>query len=151
MTRAESFSVNPAMRSDSTRLAFVKLDLDAGTAPGDLVLSQGDSRGGQALFNALTDKRRYAGAGGLVGGMASPVEYAARLAGDVGARAARAERNETAAGAVKQAADAKRSDVEGVNLDEELARMTLYQQAYNAAARLMQASKEMTDTLLNMV
>lgn len=151
MTRAESFSVNPAMRSDSSRLAFAKLDLDAGSAPGDLVLSQGDSRGGQALFNALTEKRRYAGAGGLVGGMASPVEYAARLAGDVGARAARAERNETAANAVKQAAHAKRSDVEGVNLDEELARMTLYQQAYNAAARLMQASKEMSDTLLNMV
>lgn len=151
MTRAESFSVKAAMRSDSTRLAFAKLDLEAGSVAGDLVLSQGDSRGGQALFNALTDKRRYAGAGGLVGGMASPVEYAARLAGDVGARAARAERNETAAGAVKQAADAKRSDVEGVNLDEELARMTLYQQAYNAAARLIQASREMTDTLLNMV
>ncbi|WBQ12968.1 flagellar basal body protein [Hyphomonadaceae bacterium BL14] len=151
MTRSESFSVDPAVRSDSSRLAFARLDLDAGTVPGDLVLSQGDSRGGQALFNALTEKRRYAGAGGLVGGMASPVEYAARLAGDVGARAARADRNETAAAAVKQAANAKRSDVEGVNLDEELARMTLYQQAYNAAARLMQASKEMTDTLLNMV
>ncbi|MGY6627699.1 MAG: flagellar hook-associated protein FlgK [Oceanicaulis sp.] len=151
MTRAESFSVNPDVRSDSSRLAFARLDLNGASAPGDLVISQGDSRGGQALFNALTEKRRYAGAGGLVGGMASPVEYAARLAGDVGARAARADRNETAANAVKQAAHAKRSDVEGVNLDEELARMTLYQQAYNAAARLMQASKEMTDTLLNMV
>ncbi|MCH8488650.1 MAG: flagellar hook-associated protein FlgK [Oceanicaulis sp.] len=151
MTRAESFSVNPDVRSDSSRLAFAKLDLNGASAPGDLVISQGDNRGGQSLFNALTEKRRYAGAGGLVGGMASPVEYAARLAGDVGARAARADRNETAANAVKQAANAKRSDVEGVNLDEELARMTLYQQAYNAAARLMQASKEMSDTLLNMV
>ncbi|KAA5802183.1 flagellar hook-associated protein FlgK [Alkalicaulis satelles] len=151
MTRAESFSVNPAVRADSSRLAFGKLDLNAASAPGDLVLSEGDSRGGQALFNALTEKRRYAGAGGLVGGMASPVEYASRLAGDVGARAARAERNEAAAMSVKKAADAKRSDVEGVNLDEELARMTLYQQAYNASARLLQASKEMTDTLLNMV
>ena len=36
-------------------------------------------------------------------------------------------------------------------MDEELARMTMYQQAYNASARLMQAAKEMTDTLLNMV
>ncbi|MCC5994837.1 MAG: flagellar hook-associated protein FlgK [Oceanicaulis sp.] len=151
LTRAESFTVNPAVRADSSRLAFGKLDLGAATAPGDIVLSEGDNRGGQSLFNALTEKRRYAGAGGLVGGMASPVEYAARLAGDVGSRAARADRNENAARSVKQAADAKRSDVEGVNLDEELARMTLYQQAYNAAARLMQASKEMSDTLLNMV
>ena len=41
-------------------------------------------------------------------------------------------------------------DVEGVNMDEELANMVLYQQAYNAAARMIQASKEMTDVLLNM-
>ena len=36
-------------------------------------------------------------------------------------------------------------------MDEELANMTIYQQSYNASARLIQAAKEMTDTLLNMV
>ena len=83
--------------------------------------------------------------------MAGLEEFGARLAGDVGSRAARAERAELASQSVKAAADQKRSDVEGVNLDEELARMTLYQQAYNASARLLQASKEMTATLLSIV
>ncbi|HCY55597.1 MAG TPA: flagellar hook-associated protein FlgK, partial [Oceanicaulis sp.] len=76
--------------------------------------------------------------------------YGARLAGDVGSRAARAERAADSALSVKEAADRKRMDVEGVNMDEELANMILYQQAYNAAARMIQASKEMTDIILNM-
>ncbi|XBQ16600.1 MAG: flagellar hook-associated protein FlgK [Oceanicaulis sp.] len=149
MNRAESFEVNTEIRADSGRLAFAQLEI-AGAVPGDLVLAEGDNRGGQALFSALDTKRAFQAAGGLAGGQATLGEFAARLAGDVGSRAARAMRAEQAAASVKAAADQKRGDVEGVSLDEELARMTLYQQAYNASARLLQAAKEMTDTLLNM-
>ena len=38
----------------------------------------------------------------------------------------------------------------GVNLDEELSNMTVFQNAYNASARLVQAVDEMLDTLLNL-
>jgi flagellar hook-associated protein 1 FlgK len=148
MNRAEAFQVNAQVRADSSRFAFAKADLDT-AAPGDFVLSVGDNRGGQELVFAQDAKRAFSAAGGLAAGEATLAEYAARLAGDVGSRAARAERSEAAAASVKSAADQKRADVEGVNLDEELARMTLYQQAYNASARLLQAAKEMTDTLLN--
>ena len=151
MARAEAFDVAPEIQSDSSRLSFAKLDLDAASAPGDLVVAPGDGRAGQDLAGALSARRMFDPAGALVGGRASLEEYAARLAGDVGARAARAERAEAAAQSVQMAADQKRADVEGVNLDEELAMMMLYQQAYNASARLIQASEEMTDTLLNLV
>ena len=40
---------------------------------------------------------------------------------------------------------------EGVNLDEELILMTTYQQAFNASARMIQAAKDLYDTLLGMV
>ncbi|MCP2679207.1 flagellar hook-associated protein FlgK [Maricaulaceae bacterium NA33B04] len=151
MNRSEALQVDPAIRSDSGRLAMARLDLTGASVPGDLILFEGDNRGGQDLAASLTTKRRFEGAGSLAGGMAGLEEFGARLAGDVGSRAARAERAELASQSVKAAADQKRSDVEGVNLDEELARMTLYQQAYNASARLLQASKEMTDTLLSIV
>jgi flagellar hook-associated protein 1 FlgK len=151
MNRAESLDVAQEIRSDSSRLAFARLDLDAASVPGDRIVYEGDNRGGQDLIASLTAKRQFDSAGDLAGGMAGLEEYGARLAGDVGSRAARAERAELAAQSVKTSADQKRSDVEGVNLDEELARMTLYQQAYNASARLLQASREMTDTLLNIV
>lgn len=151
MNRAEGFDVDPAIRSDTSRLALARLDLTATSAAGDLVLTEGDSRGGQALQSVITQKQTFSAAGGLAGGQSTLEEYAARLAGDVGSRAARAERAFAGAEAVKAASDQKRGDVEGVNLDEELARMTLYQQAYNASARLLQAAKEMTDALLSIV
>jgi len=147
MNRSESFEINSTIQSDSSRLAFAKVDLDT-AAPGDFVLTEGDNRGGQDLFSAINAKRDFNAAGGMAAGKATLGEYASRLAGDVGGRAARADRAEAAASSVKMAADQKRADVEGVNLDEELARMTMYQQAYNASARLLQAAEEMTDTLL---
>ncbi|MFN7176535.1 MAG: flagellar hook-associated protein FlgK [Thermaurantiacus sp.] len=150
MSRAEAFSVRADLRSNTSAIALSRLDLDAASVAGDLVLTQGDGRGGQALYDAFSGSRRFDGAGGFAGGTASLQEYGARLAGDVGTRAARAERAAESALSVKQAADRKRMDVEGVNMDEELANMILFQQAYNAAARMIQASKEMTDVLLNM-
>jgi len=75
----------------------------------------------------------------------------ARLAGDIGTRAARAERAAQSAESLKSSADQKRADVEGVSLDEELANMTIFQQSYNASARLLQTAKELTDTLLSIV
>ena len=53
--------------------------------------------------------------------------------------------------ALYQEASARRSAVEGVNMDEELVLMTTYQQAFNASARLIQAASEMYDTLIGMM
>jgi flagellar hook-associated protein 1 FlgK len=41
--------------------------------------------------------------------------------------------------------------VESVNLDEELVRLQTYQQAFSASARMIQATKDLFDVLLNMV
>ena len=53
--------------------------------------------------------------------------------------------------AVKAEAENRRSSYEGVNTDEELIKLTTYQQAFNASARLIQASNDLYDVLLNMV
>ena len=45
----------------------------------------------------------------------------------------------------------RRQAVEGVNLDEELVNLTTYQQAYNASARMIQATSELLDVLINLV
>ncbi|MFN9542852.1 MAG: flagellar basal body rod C-terminal domain-containing protein, partial [Alphaproteobacteria bacterium] len=46
---------------------------------------------------------------------------------------------------------ARRDSSEGVNLDEELANMMMFQQAYNASARMMGVAREMFQTLLEAV
>jgi flagellar hook-associated protein 1 FlgK len=70
------------------------------------------------------------------------------LGGDAGRRAADADNAMGSAEAVLQAANARRSSVEGVQLDNELVMMTQFQQSYAAASRLIQAARDMFDILL---
>ncbi len=150
-SRAEGFAVDTKIRADSSRLALGKLDIDSATVVGDYVLSSGDNRGGSALQAALSTPRAFDAAGSLATSTASLGDYTARIAGTIGSRAARAESEAASAATLQATAAQKRADVEGVSLDEELAAMTLYQQSYNAAARMLQAAKEMTDTLMGIV
>jgi flagellar hook-associated protein 1 FlgK len=41
--------------------------------------------------------------------------------------------------------------ISGVNLDEEAANLVKYQQLYNASSKLLQAGRQMFDTLLSML
>ena len=44
--------------------------------------------------------------------------------------------------------ETRRENLSGVNLDEELANLIIYQQSYNAAARMITTANQMYDTLL---
>lgn len=149
--RAQIFSVDPAIRSNSSRLALGQLDISAATVAGDIVISSGDSRGGQILQMAGNQLRQFDAAGSMAATTSSAQDFAARLAGSVGSRASRAQSEASSADVLRSTADTKRSNVEGVSLDEELAAMTQFQQSYNASARMLQAVKEMTTTLLSIV
>lgn len=154
--RSEIFTVDPAIRNNATRLGLAQLDVTAigaavPTALGDAVIAAGDARGGQALQAVLFNARAFSAAGSLAASSSSLQDYSARFAGNVGARAARAVSEAVSAEVLRETAQQKRMNVEGVNLDEELASMTLFQQSYNASARMLQAAKEMTDTLMGIV
>lgn len=149
--RSESFEVDPAIRANASRLALAQLDIDGATVVGDVVVTAGDNRGGIALQGALTNPRAFDAAGSLNRTTVSLQDYASRMAGAVGSRASRAESVAGSAAVLRETAAQKRTDVEGVNLDEELAAMTRFQTSYNASARMLQAAKEMTDILLNIV
>tara|TARA_R110000868_G_scaffold53744_4_gene168524 strand:- start:1308 stop:3449 length:2142 start_codon:yes stop_codon:yes gene_type:complete len=149
--RAQIFSVDPVIRSNSSRLALGQLDISAATVAGDIVISSGDSRGGQILQMAGNQLRQFDAAGSMSATTSSVQDFAARLAGNVGSRASRAQSEASSADVLRSTADTKRSNVEGVSLDEELAAMTQFQQSYNASARMLQAVKEMTTTLLSIV
>ncbi|WP_420433864.1 flagellar hook-associated protein FlgK [Hyphobacterium sp.] len=149
--RLDAINVAERIRADSSLMSLAKLDLAGTPAVGDIVIAAGDARGGQALQSVITSQRSFNAAGGFAATSATLEAFASRVAGDIGTRAARAERAHQSSQSLKAAADQKRADVEGVSLDEELANMTLYQQSYNASARLLQTAKELTDTLLNLI
>ena len=73
------------------------------------------------------------------------------LISTVGVNAQRADQMKTSQGdLVKQLENIKKS-VSGVSLDEEMANMIKYQQAYNAAAKLITKNDEMLDSLMAMI
>jgi flagellar hook-associated protein 1 FlgK len=148
-TRANQFTIDPNIASNPARLAFAQLDLSV--APGTPALSAGDARGAQALAQSGSVNAQFGPAGVLSGGSISVSAYAAEFSGAVARDASDADTKKDAAEAVHTEAEARRQSAEGVNLDEELVNLTTYQQAFNASARLIQATKDLFDVLTNMI
>lgn len=148
-SRATSFQVRPDIAQNASGLALAQLDLSA--PGGSPALLAGDGRGAQALADA-SQKSAQIGATRGAGPMTMSLNaYVSAVAGDVGARASLADSQAKNAQALLTSAQSSRSAKEGVNLDEELVKLTTFQQAYNASGRLIQSAKEMYDTLLGLI
>jgi flagellar hook-associated protein 1 FlgK len=145
--RALETSVNPLVGADPTRLAVGRPNIHA--AIDDRLIEAGDNRGAAQLLAARDSTRTFAAAGALSAQSTSLALYAARLGGEAGRMAADALRQQQGAVAVATAANDRRAQVEGVSLDDELMRMTTYQNSYAAAARVIQAAQDMYDILLS--
>ena len=119
--------------------------LDGAPKPGDVVnivptaSPSTDNRNAKSLI-ALLDKP-------LAGGATFSNAYADLLA-EVGSRAQSAKTAQTMSSQLLGEARTARDQVGGVNLDEEASRLLQYQQAYQAAAKLIATSKTMFDSLL---
>ncbi|WP_395943260.1 flagellar hook-associated protein FlgK [Brevundimonas sp.] len=147
--RAGGYTVRSDIQQDPGKLALAQLNLSA--AAGTPALSKNDGRGGLLLSDAGKKNVNFAAAGGNSGGTKSLSAYAADFAGDIGGKASAAKTRSETATALAQEAESRRSSAEGVNMDEELVNMTTFQQAYNASARLIQASKDMYDVLIGIL
>jgi len=148
-SRADGFSIRADITSDPKRLALAQLNLAA--PAGTSVLGSGDGRGAGLLAAAGQNAARFQAGGGSTGGLMSISRYASDLSGEIGSRASAAKTRAESAAAIQTEAKARQSGHEGVNLDEELVAMTTYQQSFNASARMIQAAREMYDTLLGMI
>jgi len=148
--RALGMIVRSDIDANPALLALGKIDL-VGANIGDIVTGTGDGAGGIDLQAAGSRPRDFDAAGGFPAMTSTVLDYAGRVAGDAGRRANAAAREQVSAAALRTEADQRRGSVEGVNLEEELVKLTTFQQSFNAASRLIQAAKEMGDMLINMV
>ncbi len=145
--RALEVDVESRIASDPSRLAVGRPDLTADI--GQRVVEAGDNRGSTALVTARDSTRSFAASGVLGAQSTTLAIYAARLGGEAGRLANDANRAAIGAQAVATAAADRRSQIEGVTLDDELMKMTVFQNAYAASARVIQAATEMLDVLLS--
>jgi flagellar hook-associated protein 1 FlgK len=134
-----------------------ELELNGAPRAGDLfsvVRTQfpATNNGNALAYTALRDAplvgRVALGGGGVGGGETLTNAYAAAMA-DIGVRVQAAQSTAAISAGVAAQSEAARSAKSGVNLDEEAARLIQYQQAYQAAAKILQIAQTLFDALLD--
>ncbi len=132
-----AIEVNDAIKNDPG------LILAAGTYPG----APGDGERARQLA-ALRDASILTG--DPVGTrQVTPGEYLRAIYTEAGMQVQQAQRFHEAADLQVAQADQFRRSVSGVSQDDEMSKMIQYQQAYNAAARVMTSMDEMLDVIVN--
>lgn len=125
---------------------------------GQMSLALTDGNGlatGATNVDSATDNRNARalaalGDAPLVGGVTFNDAFAG-LISDVGSRTAQAQAAAEGSGTLLAHARSAFAAESGVNLDEEAARLLQYQQAYQAAARVIQTANSMFDTVLSAI
>lgn len=145
---ATDLAVRPDLLADPGLLSRAKLDIDPGPPLTSSLGGVGDNRGVIELAAALESKVQTVARGGVAAGSYRLADYAADIvaAAATGAAAAKSE-----AGADRSLAEdlkVRQANVSGVNLDEELSRLMIYQQAYSVSARLVSIVDELFDQLM---
>lgn len=107
------------------------------------VSGSGDNRNAVALAALQTTKT-------MAGGTTTYQGAYAQLVSTVGNKARELEITNTAETAYLKQAETEMQAESGVNLDEEAANLLRYQQAYQAAAKIMQTASQLFDMLLQM-
>lgn len=77
-------------------------------------------------------------------------EFAKAIVGDFGTRSETAKTNTDKNNAVVESLVNLRKEISGVNVDEELTKMLMFQHGYNASARLVSTVDRMLETLIRM-
>lgn len=148
-SRADRLSVDTRIVQDPNKLALSRLDLYV--AAGQPAIRPGDGSGARALAAAGESPTGFDAVGFLGALNVSVSDYAAQFSAAIGRQAEAADSRRQTTLAVSGEVAARRQSVEGVNIDEELVRLTTYQQAFNASARMIQAAKELFDVLTNII
>ncbi|KIL97213.1 Flagellar hook-associated protein FlgK [Paramagnetospirillum magnetotacticum MS-1] len=118
---------------------------------GKYYLSEGDNTTALALGAAMSTKTNMATAGSLYAGSYNFAEHAAASIAQVSTDAAHSKDRQDYQTTLGQALDKQYASTSGVNLDEEVANMINFQQAYSASAKVISTLQEMLDVLVNIV
>ncbi len=126
----------------------VQVKVSGAPAAGDSFLVKDNAGGTGDNRNALA-MAALLGKPWLNGGTASLSDAVGRMIGDIGVQTSQAQSGRDAQQVVMQDANSAVSNVSGVNLDEEAANLVKFQQAYQAAAKVIAVSNSLFQSLLD--
>jgi flagellar hook-associated protein 1 FlgK len=146
---ASTIRVTAALTANPSLLATSSLDTSA--AVGQTAVASGGTGGASALLAAMTDERSFAESGNLSARTRSLADYATDVLSGAATTISTAASTAASATALRDGYANSLSNATGVNLDEQTALVSLYQQQYEISAQLMSAIQAMYDALLSMV
>jgi flagellar hook-associated protein 1 len=149
MDRAQGVKVIDDIAEDPAKLALGRVDLSA--APGDPALAAGDPTGALAFQNLQNTRIQFQTAGNLGPIVVKLAEYGAAVIGNSALLAEQLDRRLAATRSLREEIETRSNEVSGVNLDEELAQMIVFQNAFNASARMIAAAQDMLETLMSVI
>lgn len=144
---AASIQLNPAIAGDTNKIAT---SLRTETSGGTTTVVKGNNT--LALLMAELKDIKFTFDETAIGkgvSQSTVSDYYNSVVGALGVQAQEASRQLQNTKSQLDQVDAGRQSVSGVSLDEEMSNLIKYQQAYNAAARLMSTFDEMLDKLIN--
>ena len=112
-------------------------------------ITSGNNGGAKALAEAMFAERTFTAAGDLPEISLSLPEYASRILSNQAIKASLNGDDLTFREDVVGELSFRIQGVSGVNIDEELSNLVLFQNAFTAAARVISASQELLDELVN--
>ena len=114
---------------------------------GEYFLTASDSSIASKLCDLFNTQQSFTAAGFMSAGGATFSQYAASFVSQISSDTASIESQLSYQSELTSTISYKSSEISGVNLDEELANLTVYELSYSAAARIISVSTEMIDDL----
>ncbi|CAD7773151.1 Flagellar hook-associated protein 1 [Candidatus Methanoperedenaceae archaeon GB50] len=130
---AEDIGINSLVSDNPEYIAAAKIENDGSFAPGD-------GRNAQEIANLQDNSIDELG--DTFNG------YLSSLVGEIGIKARGTYRNHDFHNSLLSSLKERRESIQGVSLDEEMTNLIKFQRAYEACIKIMQASDEMFEDLL---
>jgi flagellar hook-associated protein 1 FlgK len=146
---ANNVTVRSDIVADPAKLALADVDLSAATGIPSLTVA--DGRGAIAFQNLVSTNVSFSATNELAAVTTTLGNFAAQVLARAAVNADQAEKLQSDRSALTKELEIRNDEISGVNMDEELSNMVVYQNAYNASARLVTTAREMFNTLLQLV
>ena len=148
---AQGLSVRSDLNQATGNLSRGSLSSDPALAVGDLGIAQGDNSVADAMAAAFGQNFTFAAAGDVPQITSTLSGYAAEILGVNAIQAARNTDDLEFETSLEEQLSLRFQAQVGVNVDEEMANLILYQNAYAASARVITTTQEMFDDLQRII
>ncbi len=146
---AQKIGVNQTLLDDPSRVSRGQPQLDPLT--GKYVLAAGDNSISSQLANLMTGAASFDPAGSLSGASISFADYASSIISLSATAAASAKTNLATQESLQSSLVQKQSEDTGVNLDEEMSQLLVYQQSYAASAKVISTTSQLLQILNDII